>query len=373
VIAGALATACTVTPRAASVNGSTISTSSLDTQLQVLDGTQAGQCLLEAETGQLIQTQGAGGSGTFDMGFADSILQNSVTNMLADQLATAKGLTVTTAALATATTDFHALLNGEINAAAQQALQTQAASYCVSSTGQALTASAVLAAVPADISAELVHNYAVDTELLADGANITNAQIVAYYRANQALFTTDCVSAIVASTQANAAALLNQIKAGASFASVAKANSLDAQSAAAGGSLGCTFTKSQVEQALSIPSYTVGSPIGPIQDSTTGAWELYMVSSQSVAPLSSAVPDIRRQLLQSPANGNRVAKEIVAFAHRSNIYVDPQYGTWTGHTLAPPPPPPVNLLQAAAGGASAKALAPAGSTGRTGRIGRTGG
>ncbi len=366
-VAGVAATGCNVTPRAAGVNGSTISTAALNHQLQALDSTQAGQCLLEAQTGQTIQTTGTGGIGTYDMGFADAILQNEVSNTLAAQLASSKGLTITTADLATAQTDFEALLGGEIAQAAQAASQSQTASYCVSSAGQALTASAVLGAIPADLRQRYIRNNAVDQQLLADGAGITPAQILAYYQANQNLYTTACVSVIVTDTAAHANQYLAQIKAGTPFASVAKASSLDAQSAAAGGSLGCAFTVAQVEQALSITSVPAGI-IGPIQDPTTGAYELYQVTSQTVVPLTQAVGDITRRLQQSTVNGNRVSKEILAFARRSDVYVNPQYGTWKLHSIIPPVPPAASLLLAAASGASGTSLAPgtrSGSTGHT--------
>ena len=69
------------------------------------------------------------------------------------------------------------------------------------------------------------------------------------------------MSLIVTDTQAHADQLVAQLNAGASFASVAKANSLDTQTAANGGALGCNYTQAQVEQALPAQSVTVGQPI----------------------------------------------------------------------------------------------------------------
>ena len=111
---------------------------------------------------------------------------------------------------------------------------------------------------------------------------------------------------------------------------MAKANSLDTQTAANGGALGCNYTQAQVEQALSVQSVTVGQPIAPVQDPSSGEWIIYEVTSQTVAPLSAASTVARRELLQSTSNVNRVSKEIVAFARTSNVSVDPQYGTWKG-------------------------------------------
>ena len=62
-----LASACDVTPPAASANGSTISTASLNTQLQTLQTTAAGGCLLQLENAQLAATDGRGGRRAGDL------------------------------------------------------------------------------------------------------------------------------------------------------------------------------------------------------------------------------------------------------------------------------------------------------------------
>ena len=238
----------------------------------------------------------------------------------------------------------------------QAAQESESASYCVDSAGQALTAAQVLGALPASVSDPLVRNNAVDQKLLADGADITPAQILAYYNANQVQFTTSCVSVLVTDSQAHAEQYLAQINGGTPFATVAKANSLDTTSAAAGGALGCTFTNAQIEQALSLTTLPVNTVIGPIQDSSTGAYELYEVTSQTVASLAEATPTIIQELQQATANATRVSKEIVAFAHTSDVWVNPQYGTWKLHAIVPPEPPAANQLLAAASGASGTSL-----------------
>ena len=349
---GLLTSACNVTPPAATVNGTTLSVSSLNDQLQAFDSTQVGRCLLTAETGQItpFQTTGAGGPGTYDMAFADSILENQVGNQLAAQLAASKGLKVSASDLQTAQQNFVASLSGEISAAAQQASQTGTGTYCVATSGQALTGTQVLSALPASIRNALIANNAVDEKLLADGANITNAAIASYYAANQSLFTTDCVSWIVTSSQDLANSYVAQLQAGAAFGDIAKAHSLDTQTAPGGGALGCTFTESQVLQALQIQTAPLSTPIGPIQDPSSGAWEIYEVASQSVAPLSQVRSGVVQQLLQSTANGNRIAKEIQTFAHRSTVSIDPQYGRWRNQGVVAPVAPPAQFLLSAASG-----------------------
>ena len=349
---GLLTSACNVTPPAATVNGTTISVSSLNDQLRAFDSTQVGRCLLTAETGQItpFQTTGAGGPGTYDMPFADSILENTVGNQLAAQLAASKGLKISAADLQTAQQNFVASLSGEISAAAQQASQSGTGTYCVATSGQALTGTQVLSGMPASMRTALIGNNAVDEKLLADGANISDAAITNYYAANQSSFTTDCVSWIVASSQDLANQYVAQINGGTSFADTAKAHSLDTQTAPIGGSLGCTFTQSQVLQALQVSAATVGTPIGPIQDPSSGAWEIYDVTSQQVAPLSQVRTGVIQQLLQTTANGNRIAKEIQAYAKRSAVSIDPQYGKWKNQGVVAPVAPPAKYLLASVSG-----------------------
>jgi PPIC-type PPIASE domain len=349
-VAGGLASSCGLSAPAARVNGTDIAVSAFDHQLSTYESTGSGACLLEAETGQTGTTQGTGGQGTFDMAFADQILQNLVGDVLAAQLAASKGLTVTSANLSTAKQHFAATLDGEISAAIQTDSQNGVQSNCLSANGQPVTGALVLSGLPGNIQTGLVHNDAVDEKLLADGADLSDAAVLAYYQANQAPFTDDCVSAIATDTQAHATQYVAQINGGASFAAVAKANSLDSQSAAKGGALGCTASDAQLAARLQLQSVPVNTPIGPLQDSSNGAWVIFEVTSKSVVALSDASSVIKQALLQTTANGDRVAKQIVAFAKRVDVSIDPHYGTWSGHVLLAPVAPPAKFLLAAVSG-----------------------
>ena len=63
VAAGVLASACDITPPAASANGATISTATLNSQLRTLQTTAAGGCLLQLENAQLADVPGQGTGG----------------------------------------------------------------------------------------------------------------------------------------------------------------------------------------------------------------------------------------------------------------------------------------------------------------------
>ncbi len=263
------------------------------------------------------------------MTFANAVLSNQVGDLLAEQFAASKGIVVTPADVAAAQSDFESTLErGDQPGGAAGLAVGDHLLLPGRHRGQRHRQGPAGRVCRRRSRTDQVRNQAVDEKLLAHGADLSEAAVAAYYNANLAQFTTACVSVIVTDTQAHADQLVAQINAGASFASVAKASSLDSQTAANGGSLGCNYTEAQVEQALQVQSVTAGQPIAPVQDSSTGQWVIYEVTSQTVAPLSAAAPVARRELLQSTANINRVNKEIVAFARSSDVSVDPQYGTW---------------------------------------------
>ena len=363
---GVLGSACDVTPPAATANGSVISTASLNNQLNALETTPAGGCLLQLEAANLnpATAQGTGGPGTYSMAFTVSVLDNQVGDLLAEQYADSVGISISSADLDSAKSDFASTLDGEISQQVQSAQSAGVTSYCQAADGTNTTGAQLLAGLPAGVAAAQIRNQAVDEKLLARGADLSSSAVDNYYAQNQAQFTQACVSVITAATQSDATQIVDQLNAGASFASVAKASSLDAQSAANGGLLGCTYTQAQVEQALQQPTITVGKPIAPVQDPNSGQWVIYEVTSQSLEPVSAAASVIRRELLQVTANVDRVSREIVAFAGHSNVSVDPQYGTWKALTVVPPVGPPSKyLLPAVSGNTSVPSSSPLGVNG----------
>ncbi len=364
--AGGLASGCDATPPAATINGATISTGTLNGQLQAYESTQAGACLLTIESGGTsVQVSGEGGQGTFNTNFVDGILHQSVSNVLYQQYAATKGIHVTAADLATAQSDVDSYLSGEITTQVSEASEAGEQSYCETDEGQALTGAQVLDALPVSIRNAQIESQAVESQLLARGADLSNAAIAAYYQKNPTDFVGACVSAIESDTQADANKLLAQINAGASFASVAKASSLDQTSAAKGGALGCDYTLQSVEQQLQDSSITVGTPLAPIQESSSGAWVIFEVTSESLQSLADATPTIREDLLESSSNESRVSAEVTRYARTVPVSVDPRYGTWTVKSIVPPPSPPTEYLLSAALGTSGSGSSSSSSTSTT--------
>ncbi len=80
------------------------------------------------------------------------------------------------------------------------------------------------------------------------------------------------------------------------------------------------------------------------------------MTSQTLASLAQSEGVARQELLQSQSNVNRVSKEIVAFARRSDVSVDPQYGTWKDQAVVAPVGPPSQYLLAAVSGQTHRAV-----------------
>jgi hypothetical protein len=96
--------------------------------------------------------------------------------------------------------------------------------------------------------------------------------------------------------------------------------------------------------ALQITSVTPGKPVTPIQASN-GDWVIYEVTSQTSIPVTQAASEIRQALLEATPNTQRVSAELLLFARRSSVSINPQYGSWSGLRIAPPPTPPKRYLQ----------------------------
>jgi hypothetical protein len=370
---GAATSACNVTPNAASVNGDTVSVSTLNTEMNALQNSDAGQCIVALQDAPA--GEGSGGSGTYQMDFAGYVLSSLVSYLVSAQYAAAHDLHLSGADLSEAQSVFTSSLTGEISSMVQQATAAGEVSHCQQVDGSAFTGPELLAALPATVRNNQLANQAVDDALLARGADLSNAAVLNYYAANEDQFTFDCVGVIATDTQAQANAIVAKLQAGASFSQLATADSVDEQTASSGGQLGCDFPESQVLQSLQLTSVTVGQPVTPILTSQ-GTWAVYEVTSRTVQPVASAATVIRQELLHATANVQRVSTELVAYARHSSIAVNPQYGTWGGIKITPPSPPPARYLQpsylASSTGSASSGAGSSTGTGSSGTAGSTG-
>jgi hypothetical protein len=343
---GALASACNVTPYAASVNGDTVTVSTINSRMNALAQTTVGQCFYAASHQvDLTGAEGAGGSGTYVNQFAKTVVGDQVGFLLTAQYAAQLGIHLTASDLSASLTTYSEVIDGEIGTYDQEATAGGQLSLCQKADGTAYTGQELVSALPAEVRNDQVTNFAIEQRLLAHGADLSDAAVLNYYAANTSQFTTACVSVIATDTQAAADAVVTKLNAGASFSTLATSTSTDPQSAANGGSLGCTFTEARVLEALGLTTISVNQPVTPIEASG-GTWEVFEVTSLTPTPVAQAAPQVRQAILYSTANTQRLAGELQRFGRRSSVAVNPQYGTWSPLTLGvvSPPSPPARYL-----------------------------
>src|SRR5579875_2414544 len=213
----------------------------------------------------------------------------------------------------------------------------------------------VLSLVSPALRDELVGLVATDEAAIVRLArlDLSTSSLLGYYQTHQSQFTSECVSGILVATQAEAQQIHDAIVAGAPFATEAQAHSLDAQSAARGGQLGC-YNDSDLQGnpqliglALELAKLGgVGKVSEPLeQPSATGVpqWVLIEISSRPVAPFDQVAGQIRSTLIQNAAPVLDQAR--TAALARARVTVDPRYGTWSRlRGLIPPAGVPERFL-----------------------------
>jgi peptidyl-prolyl cis-trans isomerase C len=219
------------------------------------------------------------------------------------------------------------------------------------------TVGALLPGFPTRYQASLVERQAeVDTlRGLLVKTDLSPQAIKAYYDSHQDQFVTGlCVRHILVASQPKATQLKAQLDAGADFATLAKANSIDQSSAVKGGQLtgtnpdGCLNSQdvsglvSQFSQAmLALPVHTVSPPV-----QTQFGFHLIEVTSRTVEPFDTTVVQAASRALAAPAD-TAFAKMISQLVLAASVTVDPQFGHFdkkatTGPAVVPPKSPQVS-------------------------------
>ncbi len=161
----------------------------------------------------------------------------------------------------------------------------------------------------------------------------------AYYDANKDQFATACVSHILVDSQAKADDIAARLARGEDFAAIAKTDSIDTQSAAAGGSLGCDIT----QDAGFVPEFlnaVFTQPVGvvgpPVQ--TQFGFHLIKVTSRDIQPFDK-VKDQAHQKLAASGQPKLLSwlQDTVA---KAKISVNPKYGTFDKTGSSPGVVPP---------------------------------
>jgi hypothetical protein len=132
------------------------------------------------------------------------------------------------------------------------------------------------------------------------------------------------VAHILVATQAKAQDLLNQLKAGAAFATLAQKNSTDTQSGAQGGALGCLITGEFVPAFESAAEAApLGTPVGPVHSQF--GYHVILVTAATPSYAAS-----RAQVLSALAQQGQTAAQaaIDGLLKSSKVHLDPRFGKW---------------------------------------------
>jgi hypothetical protein len=354
VVLGALAlgaTACDVSPPAATVNGVTISQSALNAVLTSAATNSDAECAAQVQAGLTASPLGVGTQGdgitpnAVTPSFAAAELQALVLDQLEQQDLARRGVRLTAAEVAAATSDYEAQLQSQLQ-------QEQSSSTAPS--GCALSASTSLAhQLPRSFleheGTQLAHQEMLEVAL--DHLSLSDTALRAYYTAHLAEVTQECLNVIVADSLANAQALRALIATGTSFAKAATSSLADTQNTPTGGALSCTYPgqlSGQLGTSLgnTIDSLSAGQLAPPLEwqptNSTTGQTQTFYLVVQMrqhvIVPFAVLRGAIRQSILQEHATS--VTTDLRHLAARSRISVDPRYGQWTAAGLTVPSVPP---------------------------------
>lgn len=348
--------ALTVPSDAASVNGVSISTSTLNGDLTAIGASPGYQCYLDAQvayaTQGRVQSVGVDGVGanretgenaTDNSTFVGFWLNQLISNEEIAQLVSSRGLVSSAGDLVEARAELADDINGTFLRLEQLGLQPR----CTA------TGASVLASMPGSFVQEQTLAQANNDllEAYSAGSSLSAASLRRYFVAHRSTFDTLCVSDIAASSQADIDTLRSQVVSGTPFADVAKSSSLDTQSAPSGGVLGCVSPGSSGYAVIA--SHVAGLAAGDVSKSFSqqSAYFILQLTAHKPANFGQAREAVRQSLLSSGSKHAGTLLQRVAI--RSQVHVDPRYGRWTSASVAqglfpPIPPPPSTLLSPAA-------------------------
>jgi hypothetical protein len=183
--------------------------------------------------------------------------------------------------------------------------------------------------------------------LLASFTDTSDAAGQAFYNTHKSQFA--CASGknvahILVATQAKAQLILNQLKAGAKFATLAQQDSTDAQSGAQGGLLGCLTPNEFVPQfQTAAETAPIGTPIGPVHSQF--GYHVILVT-----PATTSYAAVRSQVVAALTTQGQTAAQaaIDALLKVFKVHLDPRFGTWgltqngqgqAVYQVTPPKPP----------------------------------
>lgn len=305
-----LATACgSVSPYAAKVDGTRISPDDLEGELRSIAGNEQYLRLVEAR-----QPVRGTGKGTFDSAFTALALTRQIYYVLVENQLRERKLTVGPP---------------DLGAARQVVVEQLQGEEVFKNFSPGYQDELVLRQAQLDV-----------LTLSVNGAESPDQATRAYFDSHQDEFTRACVRHILVPDQAKADELRTRLVAGEDFATIARAESKDPQSAARGGELGCDITRATQfvpEFLLAIFAQPVGEVGQPVK--TQFGFHLIKVESRAVPPFDDKVSAQVRQKL-TEGGQQKVLELLQEAAKKADIEIDPKYGTFNKEGDAPAVVPP---------------------------------
>jgi hypothetical protein len=323
----ACTSACNVTPPAATVNGTQISDSALQNEVNEVAQNASVRCALGILTGSHIPVSGAGAQ-TVPTTLADAEL----TALINQQIYTG------------ALTKVHVQLTSQFKGYARNFMPQ----YLTPSSGAGpcgVSGAQLLAELPAWFVNQQVDLLGSEEQLISvvGHVDLGQAGITAFYNDNPNDFVEFCLDVAAEKTQAAASADRTKLLNGASFASVAEA-SLDPTLAANGIQANGSFTCAAPTDILDdLPNWAAaldninlkqGEPTAAFQDvvgvdqGATGDWLVVELVSKEKVPLTQELGvEIQEALVSN--NASVFVAEQAKLLHQADVTVDPEYGSWS--------------------------------------------
>ncbi|MGI8806819.1 MAG: peptidylprolyl isomerase, partial [Acidimicrobiales bacterium] len=317
-----VATACgSVSPYAAKVDNKSISQDDLEKELRSIAAN--GPYLKLVESRQQVKGTGAG---TFDAAFTALALTRQIYYQLIGAELTKRKLTVGPADLAAARATVIEQIQGED----------------------------VFKDFPKAYQDELVLRQA-QLDLLTLSLNgqsgSADEAARAYYDSHKDQFANACVSHILVATQEKADELKARVGRGEDYATVAKAESSDTQSAQKGGELGCDINQDTgfvPEFLLAVLNQPVGEVGKPVK--TQFGFHVIKVTSRQVPPFDQVKDQARSKLAEG--GQEKLLTWLQETVGKAKIEINPRYGTFNREGASPgvvPPARPADTATTAPG------------------------
>jgi len=177
---------------------------------------------------------------------------------------------------------------------------------------------------------------AIDEQLSAQLGPISDADLQNAYEGAKEAQSNVCAHHILVATEDEANAVIDRINAGEAFEDIAKELSIDTNSGAKGGDLGCNAPSAYVPAfAQALLEAPVGELYGPVE--TEYGFHVIRVDSREVPALEDVKSQLEDQI--KGQQGAALFKDwITSRLDAATIEVDSKYGTWSGapdYTITP--------------------------------------